>query len=420
VTAGAATLRRVSVQQFVLELGRALHALGSPSYRVEDAMDACARHFGLQGSFFATPTAIMAALGAPGERHEVVLLRVEPGDQDLAKLAALYAVRDVVMRGEVTAAAGLVRVRSVLAAPATHGDLLPIPAQGLGSAAACVFVGGGGAEVLVAGIAGLLVGGFAYLSRTRPALQRAYEPAACALAAFVVHGAAACVHPLNTSVATIAAIVVLLPGLSFTTALAELAMRHLAAGSARLLGAAAVMLTMAVGVGLGDRAGTLCWGEVGKQEPQVLDAAWQWPALLAAGLAFAVLLRAVRSQLLWVMGAVAIGFIGARLGALLFERELGAFVGALCVAVAGNLYARFCRRPAAVMRTPGLLLLVPGSLGVKGLTSALHQDVAQGAQLAFQMLVVGGAIVAGLLVASVLLPPPLDVEPDSRASAAVR
>src|SRR5260221_610783 len=151
-------------------------------------MDACARHFGLQGSFFATPTAIMAALGAPGERHEVVLL----------------------------------------------------------------------------------------------------------------------------------------PGLSFTTALAELAMRHLAAGSARLLGAAAVMLTMAVGVGLGDRAGTLCWGEVGKQEPQVLDAAWQWPALLAAGLAFAVLLRAVRSQLLWVMGAVAIGFIGARLGALLFERELGA------------------------------------------------------------------------------------------------
>jgi hypothetical protein len=31
-----------------------------------------------------------------------------------------------------------------------------------------------------------------------------------------------------------------------------------------------------------------------------------------------------------------------------------------------------------------------------------------------QMLLVGGAIVAGLLIAGALLPPPLDVEPDSR------
>ncbi|MBL8750671.1 MAG: threonine/serine exporter family protein, partial [Planctomycetes bacterium] len=42
----------MTARQFVLELGRAMHALGSPSYRVEDTMDACSRALGLEGAFF--------------------------------------------------------------------------------------------------------------------------------------------------------------------------------------------------------------------------------------------------------------------------------------------------------------------------------------------------------------------------------
>jgi uncharacterized membrane protein YjjB (DUF3815 family) len=114
-----------------------------------------------------------------------------------------------------------------------------------------------------------------------------------------------------------------------------------------------------------------------------------------------------------VLLAVAIAFLGVRIGGLVFDRELSAFVGAFAVAVAANLYARLRRRPAAVMRTPGLLLLVPGSLGFRGLTTALQQDFSAGSQFAFRMLLVGGALVAGLLVANVLVPPPLDVEPDA-------
>ena len=58
---------------------------------------------------------------------------------------------------------------------------------------------------------------------------------------------------------------------------------------------------------------------------------------------------------------------------------------------------------------------MPGSLGLRGLTVLLRQDVVHRADLAFQMLLVGSALVAGMLVASVLLPPPLDVEPESAA-----
>ena len=108
------------------------------------------------------------------------------------------------------------------------------------------------------------------------------------------------------------------------------------------------------------------------------------------------------------------GFGGARVGNAALGPELGAVVGATAVALLGNVHARWRRQPAAVVREPGLLLLVPGSLGLSGLTTAISGDFAASAPFVFRMLLVGGSIVAGLLFAGVVLPPPLDVEPDSR------
>lgn len=393
-----------------------MHALGSPSYRVEDSMAACAQNFGLAGSFFATPTAIFVALGPAGEgegERRVELLRVQPGDHDLGKLSALYAVRDLVLGGRCDAEQGRQRIAAILQAPPTGGRWPQLPAYALASASAAVFLGGGAAEVVAAAGVGSCVAAGALLAARPGPLQRAFEPLASLLAALLVQLCAAWLVPLNASVATIASVIVLLPGLSFTTALAELAVRHLAAGSARLLGALAVMLTMAVGVGIGTGLGALCGGD-GTVAPSALAWWWRLPAAAAAALAFAVLLRARVRQLPAVAVAVAIAYGGASAGALALPPELGAFVGSLAVAAAANLYARWRRQPAAVVRIPGLLLLVPGSLGFRGLTSLLARpDALEAMRPAFQMLVVGGALVAGMVFAGLLVPPPRDVEPES-------
>lgn len=421
VTRGLPGIYRAGVtsQQFVLEIGRAMHALGSPSYRIEDTMDACCRALQLEGSFFSTPTAIFAAIGERGTEPKTTLMRVEPGDHDLGRLADLYAVRDDVLLGRLSPAEGLACVRAVLLPPATRAwrDAL---ATAIAGGAAAVLFGGGVLEVAVAAAAGLLVGGIAWASRLRPVLSDVQAPLACAVVAFLVHLAATSGLAIDPTVTTVAAIVVLLPGLSFTTALAELAMRHLSSGSARLLGTLAVLLTMAVGVGIGDRCAQALLGAPTAVAAERLSLAWHLVALVAIWIAYAILLRVVRTQWAWVLIAVAIGYGGARLGGEALGRELGPFVGALAVAFAANGYARFRRHPAAVLRTPGLLLLVPGSLGFRGLTTALGDtDATAGVPFLFQMLLVGGSIVAGLLMAGVLLPPPLDVEPDARRRSAM-
>ena len=401
----------MTAQPFVLELGRAMHALGSPSYRVEDTMDACSRALGLEGSFFSTPTAIFAALGEKGSEPKTSLLRVVPGAHDLGRLAELYAIRDAVVRRQESPEQGLERVREVLRRPLRHRRWADPLAHAWAGAGAGVLLGGGFVEAFVAAGAGLLVGLMALASSLRAGLGDVQAPLACAVTAFLVHIVAVSGVQLDTTITTVAAIVVLLPGLSFTTSLAELAMRHLAAGSARLMGTLAVLLTMGVGVGIGDRCAELLTHRLTAVETARLPWGWHVAGLLATWLAFVVLLRVSRNQVVWVLFAVGIGYGGARLGG---GGDLGAFLGALLVAASANLFARWQRRPAAIVRTPGLLLLVPGSLGFRGLTIAANGEYPASVQLLLHMLLVGGAIVAGLLMAGVLLPPPLDVEPDSR------
>lgn len=404
---------RVSAEQFVLEIGRAMHALGSPSYRVEDTMDAACRAFGLEGAFFSTPTAIFAALGTKGSEPKTSLLRVVPGEHDLGRLAELYRIRDSVVRGHVPLTDGLQRIRDVLERPRRGRRWLDPLACAFAGAGASVLLGGGVDEVIVAAGAGLVVGLLRMLSRLRVGLGEVQAPLACAAVAFLVHLVAA-EWPLDTTVTTVAAIVVLLPGLSFTTALAELAVQHLAAGSARLMGTLAVLLTMGVGVGIGDRCAELLTGPIAPTVTTPLAWPWHTIALGATWCAFVVLLRASRRQIVWVAVAVVLGYAGARFGGTLLGRELGAFLGAMLVSAGANVFARWRRAPAAVVRTPGLLLLVPGSLGFRGLTTVVGGDLPASLPLFSAMLVIGGAIVAGMLMANVLVPPPLDVEPDSR------
>jgi uncharacterized membrane protein YjjB (DUF3815 family) len=58
-----------------------------------------------------------------------------------------------------------------------------------------------------------------------------------------------------------------------------------------------------------------------------------------------------------------------------------------------------------VVLIPAALLLVPGSMGFRGMTSLLARDTVSGLESMFAMFVVAAAIVGGLLVANATLAP---------------
>lgn len=393
-----------AARAFVLKLGEGLHRYGYAAHRLEDALTLVSRRLGLEGHFFSTPTSLLAGFGPPHDQR-ASLIRIEPGAMHLDKLARLDEAAERVARGELTPEQGGRRLREIEAEPAPYGPRLTTLAYALSAGAAARFLGGGGREVAAATVSGLGIGVLALLALRAPRVGRVFEPLAAALAACLAAAAGAQLGPLSVTIATLAGLIVLLPGFSLTVAMIELATRNLVSGTARLAGALGVFVSLGLGVALGSRVGELLAGPAPAVAPAPLPAWSLGLALLVAPLGFTVLLRAEPRDMPAVVAAGLVAFAGARGGALVLGAELGAFAGAFAVAAASNTYSWWLRRPSVIPLVPGLLLLVPGSLGFASFQSLLARETLVGIESAFRMALVAVALATGLLMGGVLLPP---------------
>jgi uncharacterized membrane protein YjjP (DUF1212 family) len=388
---------------FVLALGQALHRYGAPAHRLEDVLTVVCGNLGLEARFSSTPTSILAAFG-PLAAQRTSLVRVQPGEMNLEKLALLDELTIAVMKGRLPPRDARKRLDDVVALPPPYGPLLTTLCFGLVSMAGAVFFAGGYREVCAAGMLGVLVGFVSNLTLSEDGVARIRDPLAALLVSFLASSMAR-TFGLTASIVTLSGLIALLPGLTITTAMTELATRHLASGTARLAGALTSLLGLGFGVAVGARVASL----VPERAQPPADTTWPLEVTIAAvaiaGVAFLVLERARFRDAPAVLTAGALAFSGARLGAMVFGTELGGCVGAFAVALGSNLYARLFDKPATVPLVPGILLLVPGSVGFKSVLSMLERETVPAMDAAFTMLVVAMSLVAGLLAANAALPP---------------
>jgi uncharacterized membrane protein YjjP (DUF1212 family) len=388
-------------------LGRALHEAGTPAPQLESSLERVAARLGVSAQFFSTPTSLFIAIGdggmgGAGGADTTSLERVNPGELDLGRLAELETMVDRVATGEISAESALTEIDALRRGPRRYPRLLTGACWGLASASAAVFLGGSTPEVAVSVAIGLAAGAISWLAEHRPALKRLFEPLVAAFAAFVAAASAHLAPPVSVYIATVAGLIVLLPGYSLTTALSELASRHLSSGTARFAGALVTFLMIGLGVAVGGRIAEAIWGDAPGTTLAGPPAWLQVAALVASPLALAVILKAPRSEMPWIVGVGAVGYFGGRWGVETFEPAIGMFFGSLAVGLAAAAYARLRRRPASITLVPGTLMLVPGSIGYKSLTSLLAAEVVPGIETAFRMLLVAASLVAGLLLASAL------------------
>ncbi len=388
----------------LLALGRGLHEAGVSAPALEDALARVARHLGVTAQFFSTPTSMFSAFGEGAAQH-VHLFRVEPASVDLGKLVELEALTDAVCDGALAVEAAIARVAAISAGHPPFSRELTVLAFAASSAAFALFLGGGVHECVASSAIGCCTGALAVVGRRVPAIARVHELLASSLASLLAVAAAHVLPPLSVFTATLAGLIILIPGFTLTTALTELATRHLASGTARLAGALVTFLTIGFGVALGSRVGEVLLGPV-QAGGDAVALPWAEPiALLVAPTAMVVLLRAPARELPWLLVTGTLGYFGGRMGARWLSPELGMFAGALALGLASNLYAWLRRRPATTVLVPGILLLVPGSIGYRSLSELLAREVIPGIETAIEMFLVAVSLVAGLLAANVLTPP---------------
>lgn len=396
------TLARLAL--FLRDLGQAMHVSGAPAHDLEAAMNAIGRRLGVRVEGFAVLTFLALTLVADEHSRRVELLRLPPYDYNMARLISL----DALCR-EISSADDLDRYAERLAAIMR----LPPPWSGwrfvlMGfplSASVALLLRGGWVEALCGGLLGMcFVAGFLQFAR----LPRLGPASPVILSALAAIGAQALAHVFPQQVpfiSAVAAIVLLLPGFMITVAMSEIATQNYLAGTGRLTGAFVLLFLMGAGLAIGTQIGIASMPALPLPVPAAALPAWaMWLAIAGLGVSLLAVLQAPWSAVNVSVGACLLAWavyslVDARMGGV-----VGAFAAALAVASAGHLYQYVSKRPAALVQIPGLITLVPGSMGFRGVHALIQQDSGAGISLLTDMLMTGAVLAVGLLLADNILP----------------
>lgn len=389
--------------EFLSAMAAALSRYGETADSLEGGLQACARTLGVEVAFFSVPTAVFVAYGHGAAMH-TVLLHTRDSAIDLQTLSLLDETLLDVTRGRRSAAQGLAEVRLITARPLRFPWHMRVLASGMGAAAISVFLGGGVRELTAAIPVGLAVGALSVLARRTQRLTSLVELLAGFLAAVLTLALGHVLPHFQLATVVLAGLILLLPGLSITLGVSELAARHLVSGSARLAGATVSLVSLGLGVGVGyaifTKLGWLPPTNVGRE----IHGHWLTVlALVACSCALVIVTNSLLRDSWVVLCAVVVAVYGARLGASLLGPTLGVVVASLLLGLGSNLFARLTSRPAAVPLVPGLAVLVPGALGFRGISAFLRSATGSVEMLA-AVLVIAAGLVVGLLVADATLP----------------
>ena len=393
---------------FVIELAGRLHAYGTTAPRLEGAITAVAHKLRLECEPWSNPTGMILTFSdpqRPGDSDTTRVIRLPVGENDLARLSETDRIAEDVMADRLDLVSAHAAM-SALDRPATPRlRAMQVLGYGLAATAIAGLLRLPWLDIGVSGINGLLIGVLVQASDMRPRLREGLEATAAMFAASIAILVASFVAPLNQNTVIIASLIVLLPGLALTNAVNELTSGHLVSGTARFAGAVTTVLKLAVGtviaLYLADMLGLQPAVRAWRPQPDWVE----WGALGLAAFAFAVLFRAGRRDYPKVMAAAAGGYLISRHGGLVFGSPAGIFLAALVMTAAGNAYARWWHRPGAIIRVPGIIMLVPGSASLRGLLTLIQQqDVNAGQDAMLAVLNILLALIAGLVFGNLLLP----------------
>ncbi|NID15524.1 threonine/serine ThrE exporter family protein [Luteibacter yeojuensis] len=400
---------------FLTELARRLHQYGTTAPRLEVAIGRSAQRLGLSAEVWSSPTAIIVSFADLGQGEESVaqvtqVMRLPPGDVNLARLCEADRIADAVIDGQMELREGFYLLRKLGAPDTFRAQLGVIASYGLCAASVvALLLHSAWPDLVTAGIIGVIIGLITVASGGRPRLAAASEAISALVATVIATVVSAYVVPLALKSVILGSLIVLLPGMALTTAVREISSQHLVSGVARMGGAVATLLKLTFGT---VAASQLCeaLGVVPRDYALPPLPGWaDWPSLILGAFSFAILFRAARRSWPVVMASVVLGYLattwGGSISGSLPGAPFGVFVGGLLLGSLSNVYARYTHMPGAVVREPGIILLVPGSVSFRSVSYLLDRDTSLGMDTGLLGITLLVSLVAGLLFGDLIVAP---------------
>ena len=386
--------------QFIIELGKALHVYGIPSYKIQSYLSEVANKQGIKGSFMDLPTWINYVFYEDEKSYNYIEC-IPPGNFNLGALSRIVEVTNKVIENKIDTDSVKKELKLIHSETKKVNHFILTLAYSFASGAFGLLM----STNWVSFIFSLLLGAFVYfivfLSTKSTYLENVLE----SLSAFVVTVIACLLNLIfpefNIGITILSSIIIFIPGLAITTALEEITSKSLVSGGAKLFDAIISLFKQFFGVLLGL---SLMSPIIDFELFNHISEMPRWIMFCAIPILSISLLPIFQVRKKDMLFGVLTGVSGFFL-TVLFSGSgilISTFIGTLAVVGISKLFGKISKTPNTVYLTQGIIMLVPGSKSFMGLSSSfLNTSITNSSNLFEQVAFILMGIIGGLLFAGV-------------------
>ena len=391
------------LQTFVVQLGAAMNAAGESVDSVQQRLARVARAYGARSArISAFPTFMMVTMGR-GEPATLELTTSLAAPR-LDQIAALDRLVQQAERAALSPAEGIRALDEIVEMGRRFGPLQSIVGYAVLASGLCLILHPALRDVAAAAVLGALVGLLRSIGGTPSPLQILMP----VVAAFAVSALAAFAAEHDVTGAglraMVASLVVFLPGATLTTAVMELAAGQMVSGASRLVSGVMQLALLTFGIIAGIDAVGAPSSLVLSDSEDVLGSWAPWLGVLVFAVGVLVAHSAPARSFPGLLIVLYAAWIGQVVGNAIFGGYMSALLGALVMTPVAFWVSRLpSAMPSHASFLPGFWLLVPGALGLIGLTQLAEDGATAGAEDLVATGVSIFAIAIGVLCGSLLL-----------------
>ena len=386
--------------QFIIELGKALHTYGIPSYKIQTYLTKVSKTQGISGTFMDLPTWINYVFYEDENTYSYIEC-IPPGVLNLGALSRVEEVTNKIITNEIDHSEVENELQLINIETKKINHVIQTLSYATASGAFSLMIGTNWVSFIFSLLLGALVYLIVYLSSKSNYLETILE----SLISFVVTIFACLLYlvfpEFNVGITILSAIIIFIPGLAITTALEEITSKNLVSGGAKLFDSIISLFKQFFGVllGLAVMSSIIDF----KLLVHISDMP-RWIMFCGIPL-FSISLLAIfqvrkKDMFLGVLTGVFVFFLTVSFsgsGVL-----LSTFIGTIAAVAISNLFSRFTKSPKTVYLTQGIVMLVPGSKSFMGLSNSfLNSSIITADNLYQQVIFILMGIIGGLLFAGV-------------------
>ncbi|MCO4795597.1 MAG: threonine/serine exporter family protein [Bacteriovoracaceae bacterium] len=387
---------------FIIKLATTLHQSGTSTPELERELISVCDALGVKGSFLISPTSISLTLE---EANEVVSqnLRVFPGSVDLYKLNQLKGLVNQLGNEGLAVEQAYDMLQKIKGERGTYSLFLTILSFSIVATCLVIFMQGKLVDMAAACVCGALV---AVMVINIKSIR--LEPIKETIIAFFVSTTAFAIHyfepQVNVNIVTLSSLIILIPGLGLTISISELASKHFASGTARLMGA--IVEFSKLGAGIIAAYHLASYFDFPSMNQPLVEYSIYIKALvvLICSSATSIVFNANTKDIPWILGGALFTMLFLDFAGNFLSSNLSIFLASFFAGLLSNVFALKFNKNSSTILLPSIIFLVPGVLGIKSLQLLVEQNFGLGLGEVAKTITIAILIVSGIFFADAIRP----------------